>query len=150
MGMSDLSGFCDRPEVCDGETQTELTTEDIAVLLPENEAMKQRLGDIERNLKPAEKKSGEEEVVNVPEITRTMVMQSDKTLKFYTGLVSATLFRALLQLVLFIWAPPYRTCLDAEQHLLLVLMILRLGLLTSDLACRFGISAATSTHGSVF
>ncbi|KAH6938668.1 hypothetical protein HPB50_011682 [Hyalomma asiaticum] len=70
-------------------------------------------------------------------------MKSDKTLKFYTGLASATVFGALLQLVLSVWAPPQRTCLDAEQQLLLVLMRLRLGLVTNDLAYRFGISAGS-------
>lgn len=77
------------------------------------------------------------------EITRALGMKSDKTLKFYTGLVSATVFRALLQLVLSIWAPPQMTCLDAEQQLLLVLMRLWLGLLTNDLAYRLGISAGS-------
>ncbi|KAH7953152.1 hypothetical protein HPB49_005255 [Dermacentor silvarum] len=104
--------------VRDGETQTELTTKDIAVRLQENEAMKQRLRDMEHSSEPAEK----EEAINLPEITRTVVMQSDKTLKFYTELVSATMFRALLQFVVSIWTPSHTTSLDAEQQLLLVLM----------------------------
>ncbi|XP_037555216.2 uncharacterized protein LOC119444736 [Dermacentor silvarum] len=136
---SDANGLCDSPKMCDGETQTELTTKDIAVLLQENEAMKQRLRDMEHSSEPAEK----EEAINLPEITRTVVMQSDKTLKFYTGLVSATMFRALLQFVLSIWTPSNTTSLDAEQQLLLVLMRLRLGLLTNDLAYRFGISVGS-------
>lgn len=70
-------------------------------------------------------------------------MQSDKALKFYTGLVSATMFRALLQFVSSFWVPSHTTCLDAEQQLLLVLMRLRLGLLTNDLAYRFGISVGS-------
>lgn len=140
---SDTASLCGRPQMCDGETQTELTTKDIAVLLEENEAMKQRLRGVEHSCESAERKSAEEEPINLPEITRTLVMQSDKTFKFYTGLVSAAIFRALLQSVLSIWAPPHRTCLDAEQQLLLVLMRLRLGLLTTDLACRFGISVGS-------
>lgn len=47
--VGDSSGLCDRAAVCDGETQTELNTKDIDVLLRENAAMKQRLADMEHS-----------------------------------------------------------------------------------------------------
>ncbi|XP_077545109.1 uncharacterized protein LOC144158245 [Haemaphysalis longicornis] len=70
-----------------------------------------------------------------------MVMQK-KTVKFYTGFVSAAMFSAFLQLVLSVWEP-CTVCLDSEAQLILVLMRLRLGLLTKDLMCRFGVSNST-------
>ncbi|XP_040072967.1 uncharacterized protein LOC120845214 [Ixodes scapularis] len=94
---------------------------------------KKKIAELEEEKKPP----------NLPEVTKSTVMQSDKTVKFYTGLVSTAMFNALLQFVLSIWNPLHRTCLDPEQQLILVLMRLRLGLLTQDLACRFGISACT-------
>lgn len=72
-------------------------------------------------------------------------MQSDKTVKFHTGLVSAHMLNALLQLVLSIWQPNAKTSPDAEQHLILVLMRLHLGLLTQDLARRFCISPCSAS-----
>ncbi|CAN8004586.1 unnamed protein product [Ixodes hexagonus] len=127
-------------------TETTLTLQDMPTqmlekkTLKENEAMVrvQLAGSIiclEQDLAAAKKKIAELEEekkpLNLSEVTKNMVMQSDKTVTiFYTGLVSTAMFNALLQLVLSIQNPTYRTCLDPEQQLILVLMRLRLGLLT--------------------
>ncbi|XP_040062921.1 uncharacterized protein LOC120837546 [Ixodes scapularis] len=128
-------------------TETTLTLQDISNQILENKSLKERIICMEQDLAVAKMKIAELEEEkkppNLPEVTKSTVMQSDKTVKFYTGLVSTAMFNALLQFVLSIWNPPHRTCLDPEQQLILVLMRLRLGLLTQDLACRFGISACT-------
>lgn len=70
-------------------------------------------------------------------------MKCDKTVKFRTRLVSKVMFTALLQLVLSTWTPPAKTRLNPQQQVMMVLMRQRLGLLTTDLAGRFGNSAGS-------
>ncbi|XP_077557869.1 uncharacterized protein LOC144173249 [Haemaphysalis longicornis] len=118
--------------------------QDMSDLIKENEALKQRLACLEQNLSAANEKVVELEnkPADLATITKEMVMQTKKTVKFYTGFVSAAMFSAFLQLVLSVWEP-CAVCLDPEAQLILVLMRLRLGLLTQDLACRFGVSNST-------
>ncbi|KAG0439414.1 hypothetical protein HPB47_016659, partial [Ixodes persulcatus] len=128
-------------------TETTLTLQDISNQILENKSLQERTICLEQDLAVAKKKIAELEEEkrpnNLPEVTKSMVMQSDKSVKFLMGLVSTAMFNALLQFLLSIWNPPYRICLDPEQKLILVLMRLRLGLITQDLACQFGTSACT-------
>ncbi|XP_077506275.1 uncharacterized protein LOC144115681 [Amblyomma americanum] len=127
------------------ETETDLSMQNISHLIEENGRLKQRLASLEEECSAAKQKAGELENkhTNHAIITKEVVMQSAKTVKFYTGFVSTAMFTAFLQFVLSAWKPSCATWLDAETQLIMVLMRLRLGLLTQDLSCRFGISNAT-------
>lgn len=131
-------------DTCSFETQTELTMKDVSSCLSENAALKERLAYLEQELAAAKKKILETveklETLTISKLTRDKVMESDKTVKFYTGLVSVHMFNCLLNMVLSIWEPATKTLFDAEQQFILVLTRLRLGLLAKDLACHFGIS----------
>lgn len=113
----------------------------MADLIKENEALKQRLACLEQNLSAANEKVAELEnkPAGLATIKKQMVMPTKKTVKFYTGFVSAAIFSAFLQLVLSVWEA-CAVCLDPDAQLILVFMRLRLGLLTQDVACRFGVS----------
>nr|XP_050032323.1 uncharacterized protein LOC126528488 [Dermacentor andersoni] len=132
---------------CEAETETMLTMVDISALTLENAALKDKVACLEEQLASAKKKNAELEMKNKPvpirKITRDIVMKSQKAVKFHTGVVSAEMFAALLQMVLSAWSPTTRTTLDPKQQLILVLMRRRLGLLTEDLAFRFGISVTS-------
>lgn len=132
----------------DAATETTLSAQDIQDKLAENEMLQKRIVKLEQELAAANHKiailvTRQEEPLDLPKVTEDIVMKSDKTVKFHTGLVSKVMFTALLQLVLSIWIPTAKTRLNPQQQFIMVLMRLRLGLLTKDLAGRFGISAGS-------
>lgn len=129
---------------CNMVTQTALCKQDISDIIKENETLRERLAFLERILSAAnetivqlENKPADRAIT-----TKDMAMQTKKTVKFYTGFVSAAMLSAFLQLVLATWQP-CSTCLDPEAQLILMLTRLRLGLLTQTLACRSGVSNST-------
>lgn len=133
---------------CDAATETTLSAQDVHDKLAENEMLHKRIVKLERELAAANHKiamleSRQEEPIDLPKVTEDIVMKSDKTVKFHTGLVSKVMFSALLGLVLSIWTPTPKTRLNPQQQFIMVLMRLRLGLLTKDLAGRFGVSAGS-------
>ncbi|KAH6947736.1 hypothetical protein HPB50_021094 [Hyalomma asiaticum] len=139
-------------DTCESATETTLTMADVSAVTLENATLKDRVAFLEEQLASAKQRNAELEMQNKPvqlrKITRDIVMKSQKSVKFHTGIVSTEMFAALLQLILSVWSPSTRTALDPEQQLILVLMRLRLGLLTDDLAHRFGIS--TSSVSRIF
>ena len=65
-------------------------------------------------------------------------------LSFYTGLPNANLFLWYLSLFNDFVKP--MTNIPMEDHLLLILMKIKLGFLNKDLSCRFGFSESTVTR----
>lgn len=78
----------------------------------------------------------------------SVMNNSQKTFKFYTGLENCAVFNTLLCYILAVWQPKIKVALQPCEQLLLVLMKLRLGLMNQDLACRFQIG--TGTVSTVF
>ncbi|XP_064472488.1 uncharacterized protein LOC135386945 [Ornithodoros turicata] len=74
--------------------------------------------------------------------TTKQVLKNDQSVKFHTGVVSKDMFYAILNFILSFWCPNIGTHLEPQEQFLIVLMRLRLGLLTDDLACRFGVSSS--------
>lgn len=146
-GSDSSNGAVDAEAACDASTETILSMQDISVQILENERNKKRVRCLELELEAAKNEIATLEKLKVPldhaKVTEGIVTKTNKSVKFHTGLVSIAMFNSLLQMLLSIWHPPSMTRLSHTQQFILVLMRLRLGLLTQDLAGRFGISSAT-------
>lgn len=131
------------------EVQTSVSMQAMSDLIKENEALKQRFVCLEQNFSAANEKVVELEnkPADLATITKEMDMQTKKNREVLYRFVSAAMFSAFLQLMLSVWEP-CAVCLDPKAQLILVLMRLRLGPLTQDLACRFG--ASNSTVSDIF
>lgn len=145
-GSDSSNGAVDVEVACNASTETILSIQDISVQILENKKYKKHVRCLELELEAAKNQIATLEKVKVPldhaKVTEGIVTKTNKTVKFHTGLVSIAMFNSLLQM-LSIRHPPSMTRLSHTQQFILVLMRLRLGLLTQDLAGRFGISSAT-------
>ncbi|KAH9377966.1 hypothetical protein HPB48_015078 [Haemaphysalis longicornis] len=134
----------------DSGTNTEVTGSQLETLLQENESLKKEVCDLKKELtKTTEtlrgfKACNENLQRSLESNTPTKdALRDDLRVKFYTGLVSRNMFYSLLSFVLSFWKPDTQTFLEPEEQLVMVLMRLRLGLLTEDLACRFRIPSSS-------
>ncbi|KAH9366730.1 hypothetical protein HPB48_022791 [Haemaphysalis longicornis] len=134
----------------DSGTNTEVTGSQLETLLQENESLKKEVCDLKKELtKTTETLRGfkacdENLQRSLESNTPTKdALRDDLRVKFYTGLVSRNMFYSLLSFVLSFWKPDTQTFLEPEEQLVMVLMRLRLGLLTEDLACRFRIPSSS-------
>ncbi|CAN7947327.1 unnamed protein product [Ixodes pacificus] len=127
-----------------------MTGGQVEALLQENESLKKQVCDLKNELaKTTEtlrgfKASNENLKRSLESNTPTKdALKDDLRVKFYTGLMSRNMFHALLSFILSFWKPDTQTFLEPDEQLVMVLMRLRLGLLTEDLACRFRIPASS-------
>ena len=78
------------------------------------------------------------------ELTEDSLMSSKSKVKFYTGLPSYSVLKAVFNFVSLHMPPPYRdSTLPKFQQFLMFLLKLRLNLFDQDLAYRFGVSQST-------
>eukprot|EP00795_Rhopilema_esculentum_P010139 gene10139-18804_t len=74
------------------------------------------------------------------------ISSSDKLINFYTGLPNTAVFQWVLSLIA---VKKINKCtkITKEEHLLLILVKLKLGLLNADLAFRFGVEQSNDVEG---